>query len=56
MLAELLGEIVEVVVRTTFSAMMSFLGLEEVAEIVGAIFGLGCIAAGFAAWWFGYSL
>jgi hypothetical protein len=54
MLAELIGEIVEVVLRTMFSTILGVLGLEEVAEVVGAIFGLGCIVAGFTAWWFGH--
>ncbi|WP_155527927.1 hypothetical protein FJN17_34295 [Bradyrhizobium symbiodeficiens] len=38
----------DLLLSTAWSAIVRFFGLENVVEIVTAIFGLGCIVIGFA--------
>lgn len=48
MLQSLLSAIVEILLSAAWSAVVRFLGLENVVEIVTAVFGLGCILIGAA--------
>ncbi|MCP3374395.1 hypothetical protein [Bradyrhizobium cajani] len=54
MLQSLLSAIVDVLLSAAWSAIVRFFGLENVVEIATAIFGLGCIVAGFTVFLLGY--
>lgn len=48
MLQALISAIMDMLLSAAWSAIVRFFGLENVVEIVTAIFGLGCIVIGFA--------
>ncbi|WP_165405554.1 hypothetical protein [Bradyrhizobium genosp. SA-3] len=47
MLQSLLSAIVDLILSAAWSAIVRFFGLENLVEIVTAVFGLGCIVIGF---------
>ncbi|WP_158268012.1 hypothetical protein [Bradyrhizobium sp. MOS002] len=54
MLESLPGAIVEILLSAAWGAIIRFFGLENLAELATAIFGLGCIVIGFTACWLGH--
>lgn len=54
MLQALLSAIVDMLLSVAWSAIVKFLGLENVVEVVTAIFGLGCIVIGFTVYLLGH--
>jgi hypothetical protein len=48
MLQALISATVDMLLSAAWSAIVRFFGLENVVEIVTAIFGLGCIVIGFS--------
>ncbi|WP_314950854.1 hypothetical protein [Bradyrhizobium cosmicum] len=54
MLQSLLGAIAEMLLSAAWTAIIRFFGLEDVAEIATALFGLGCILIGFTVYLFGH--
>ncbi|SDH76578.1 hypothetical protein SAMN05216338_101314 [Bradyrhizobium sp. Rc2d] len=53
MLQGLLSAIAEMLLSAAWSAIVRFFGLENVVEIVTAVFGLGCIVIGFTVYLLG---
>ena len=54
MFQSLLTEVAELLVAAAGRSVLKLLGLEQVAELAVSLFGLACIALGFAMWWMGY--
>jgi hypothetical protein len=53
MLQSLLTGIVEALLMAAGQAVIKFLGWEQAAEFISAVFGLTCIVAGLIMWWLG---
>lgn len=55
MLQSLLSAVVEMLLAAAWQAVLKFLGWEQAAEFLTAVFGLGCMVIGLVMWGLGYS-
>jgi hypothetical protein len=54
MIQSLISAIAEMLLMAAWQAILKFFGWEQAAEVIGMLFGLGCMVIGLAMWWLGY--